>query len=206
MRITQKKFLKGWRTFELVDDSTLRLEWKLGRQLQERSIDLTGFESNPIHDRHSDIIALIVGILFALPAVFLFASLFWVDQGAIIAIFVFAFALAGISGFAIRQYSMRTYDVITFAHAYTGETFSFFVDEPNPTEFKEFVEELKKRIQKLQHTSVPPPRAPQSFSQELQSLAKLRDDGVLSEDEFNIAKKRILGEDSSAPLVGFRKE
>jgi hypothetical protein len=40
--------------------------------------------------------------------------------------------------------------------------------------------------------------APQSvsLSDELQALAKLKEDGILSEDEFQAAKKRLIGETS----------
>jgi len=42
-------------------------------------------------------------------------------------------------------------------------------------------------------SAAPPPGAP-STTTELERLAKLRDDGVLTEEEFQVQKAKILGQ------------
>jgi hypothetical protein len=70
-------------------------------------------------------------------------------------------------------------------------TFMFYEDNALATEIKEYIEDAIRAIH-----SPPTPREPtrtRSLSDELQALAMLREQGVLSEEEFRNAKRKLIG-------------
>ena len=201
-QLNQSTAMKGKRLFALEDNGVLRVSHAEAGRVQEFSFDVSQLNPEPTADAFKAT-SMIAGMaVFGLAAgFFVFAAL---GPGhsrgaelpvlAVAAVFVLPVLLCW------REYLKRSYDVLIFQNPYTGAQVSFLRDIPTPDEFGKFMDLLKSEItgrrNNLQQFS-------KSLSQELRELAKLHEDGVLSDEEFTIAKRMLIDREKGAGAIGF---
>ena len=71
---------------------------------------------------------------------------------------------------------------------------------PNESEFATFLEKLKATIKKVPAGHLIPTNL---MVTELREFARLRDDGILTNEEFEAAKRSLLAKVNSPASVGF---
>jgi hypothetical protein len=92
-------------------------------------------------------------------------------------------------GFSFYRLWRHTYDVTGFCARASGQTvFTLFTDKPNAVEFQNFVGTLRKRIAELRDVAP----STDSTAEQLQSFARLREQGILTDEEFAKIKERLL--------------
>jgi hypothetical protein len=65
-----------------------------------------------------------------------------------------------------------------------------WIGKPNPQEFDRFIECLVDRIEAASENAAK--KGQESFANEIRGLKKLVDEGMLTQEEFEIAKKKLL--------------
>lgn len=98
-----------------------------------------------------------------------------------------------------------SFDIVVFFNRFNGEpVFNLFHAKPNPEEFRAFVGEITKRIKQAGLESEKPEDS-SSIPQQIQGFARLRDQGILTQEEFDKIKARLLGSLENEPKrIGFQ--
>ena len=102
-----------------------------------------------------------------------------------------------------RKMVKNRYDITIFQNRFGGASVTLFNDNPDPTTYKEFEAALIKTIQeaKTQHN----PMGQKTIAQELKEISALRDQGVLTEDEFSRLKEGLIQSASAQKRIGFER-
>src|ERR1700686_3467796 len=87
------------------------------------------------------------------------------------------------SVYSVLRIAARTAQYVFVSHTVDSNALNMLLTPGKP----------RVRMAQAQHASAPPPHAPSSIADELTKLARLRDEGVLSDAEFSAAKSRVLG-------------
>ncbi|MGD0650829.1 MAG: hypothetical protein ABSA97_06780 [Verrucomicrobiia bacterium] len=201
-QLDQSTWLKGKRCFTLQDDGVLRVSHTEAGRHQEFSVEVVQLNPEPIRDKRKAT-SMIVGMaVFGLLAGgLIFASL---GPGhshgaelpglAVAAFFLLPFLLC------LYQYLKQSYDVLVFQSPYTGGRIAFLNNVPSEETFAGFINRLRSEIRTHRDKL---PSLPKSLSQELEALAKLRENGALSEAEFTTAKQNLINSAKAAGGIGF---
>jgi len=206
--LEQRKFSKGKQSFVLNEDGTLHVTTSKGESFQHFSIDLAGWSPDPVHAKNNPIIHRIFLILFAA------VLALYVLGGTLFALFALPdmpdTTLPAIIGptvifgilwlIVFNQYQLRNYDHLVFSNTTTGAFLVLFNNLPSANEFSAFVETLKATIKKY-----PKPAFPnaQSTTADLREFARLRDDGILTIDEYEEVKRKLLSDIKAPSTIGF---
>jgi len=189
-QLDQTMLFKGRRSFVLHDDGTLTATYRHIGRVQEYTIEVGKLDLNPRRDRHQAT-SLLIGLL-----VFLFAivGLAWVAAIAqpetgrreeifgLIGFFFLPVILCAVE--SIRQ----SHDLLVFLSASGEDSVIFFADSPTPDVCRAFLEKLKTEIQKHRGGH----HANEDLAGQIRKLAALRDEGLLSDEEFAKAKHRLI--------------
>ena len=200
-RIEQKKFGKGKQAFVLREDGTLLVTLSKGGNLQHFSITLTGWESEPVHEKN---VARFSRFLLKVIVVLIILSLLGMAfmpikdlPGMLCMFIVFSFM-----GFMIlSEYLQRSYDILLFRNQLTGGQLMLYNNIPNEKEFSSFVAALKTVMKKFPYVM---PEHTNTAVADLREFARLRDDGVLTNEEFEEAKRKLLSTINTPSNMGFR--
>jgi hypothetical protein len=190
MELSQSIFLKGKRFVRLLPDDTLRVEVRSDGAISEFSVALRHLDDSPIRIKQPPS----KFVLGAVVCSFLFLGTFaaWPfvsDQAGRIVLGFLSFLLVLPLGFSFYRLWRHTYDVTAFRDRESGQpVFNLFTDEPSHEEFQRFVTTLQKRIGASREFS---PGASTAADQ-LQSFARLKEQGILTHEEFATIKKRLL--------------
>jgi Short C-terminal domain len=201
-RLEQKEAFRGARSFVLRDDGTLVAEYRSLGKGSSHTVQLASLDPNPRREQHREVGLLIVFVLFTL-------ALLGTAFGAIAAedeATRFAYMVAGIpllvlalvSGVAFRR---KSFDLVIYDSPYTGEGILMCNEKPTREVFGSFIERLQEQVQEHRSTTL----RDGGIADHLRSLAKLRDEGILTEEEFATAKERVIsGNDPRGP-IGFAR-
>jgi hypothetical protein len=205
MEIDQRHFRKGRRNVVLTKEDSLSVSICQGSTVNEFSVPLEVLDSNPCRIKNSGGKRWIAMALFCL--------------GLSLCAFVEAIITADrsqrgtslVSGVLIlfpalifgAQMWRDRYDLLIFSNRFSGQpVFNLFYGQPHQDEFAAFVAELTTRIQRChaQTASVP---AELSIPDQLQSFARLQEQGVLSAEEFAGIKSKLIASVNGKERIGF---
>ncbi|MDD2480366.1 MAG: SHOCT domain-containing protein [Victivallaceae bacterium] len=200
--LNQSSLLKGKRIFALQDDGSLRVTHAEVGKSQEVTIDLSMLDPKPARER-GKATAMIVGMaIFGLLVLgFAFAALgpghTRGAEGPVLCIAGF-FALPLL--LCWHQYLKQSYDLVIFRNPFSGGQIALLNNRPSPDEFSAFTEKL---VSEINAHRIPVHQPMKSLSDELKDLARLRQDGVLSADEFETAKRNLIASAKDRGPIGF---
>ena len=207
-RLEQNKRGKGKQVFVLREDGTLLVTLSKGGNIQHFSITLAGWDPEFAHEKNdpklSRVVFRIISVfLCTFMALVVIAFLFNVkDQSKSIFPIVFVCTILGIAWrFLYNQYQLRNYDLLIFRNPMTGGQLVLHYNVPNEKEFSEFLKKLQDSIKK--HPYVSPAQIP-SKTAELREFAQLRDEGVITSEEFEETKRKLLSTINTSSNMGFR--
>jgi len=206
-RLEQRKFGAGKQTFVLHEDGALLVALSKGGNIQYGSISLMGWDPEPSHARNvpklSRIVLIIVSVVLCIfmALVILLAMFSAPDKGGAIAVVICMFVIFGILWWVLySQYLLQSYDVLIFCDTSTGAQLAPHNNLPNEKEFSDFVEVLKATVRKYPQASL---ANTQSTPADLREFARLRDDGILTAEEYEEAKRKWLSNIEPSPRIGF---
>ena len=196
-QLKQNTFLKGKNSYTLRDDGILCVSCSRDGRRQEFQVEVRQLDSEPIRDKRT-VVSMIVGM-----------SIFGLAAGgiAIAAIATAAWAALILAAFfllpflmCLHAYEKQSYNVVIFRNPCTGGQIAFLNNVPSVKEFDEFIKCLRAEIKAQQGKSA---TIPKSLSQELESLARLRENGVLTDAEFTTAKQNLIASVRTVAPIGF---
>ena len=191
IELIQKSFMKGKRRFVLSGDGSIRCEYRNGRSVYEYSVDLAKLDINPRQNYFFATSMLIGALILGIPAVtFLIRALLVTSstETRIVCSF-FSVMLSPFALLCVFGLYRQSYRLLVFTNPTNDQdSVALYVNKPDPLRFQSFVDELKQTI-KNAHLSISPNIG---IASEIRELVKLRDEGVLSEEEFLSAKTRVI--------------
>ena len=204
LEISQRLFMKGARQLRCNTDDTISVTLNENGHVNEFSVSVGLLSESPSRVKQPAGKFLSSVLVFGLIALasFLFAVFTSnSDARATSAIVCFFFLFP--TALAVFRMWRGTYDVVIFHNRFNGQpVFNLFHDCPTAETCQGFVSELVKRI-KLKALDAPE-TDPASIPSQLQGFARLRDQAILSEEEFQSIKSRLLRNVSEGPgKLGF---
>ncbi len=194
---------KGKHRFELFDDGRVLVRFKRGLEQHETSIELARLERHPQRHQERQGCAFTVFVVFALALVGALAGVVFTswDSGGRLAFMVAFVPLAIIAWAGWREFVRNSYDILLFVDPITGRNLVLHQGLPDQARFEEFVAKLQKEVAK--HSAVTGAGAPRGTADQIRELAKLKDEGILTEEEFKTGKQKILEGQPSGGPIGF---
>ncbi len=203
-RLIQKRFLAGGQEIEIIgtDKIVVRSWGRKGRN--EFNFSPAELDPNPSVHHKLSIRNLVGGIILALCAVVFLAVCIWFHffeaHPFSDPTFTWPLVLCSlISFFAFREYQNLSVDVTTFYTA-GGGRIPVWRTIPDVETSRKFVAHMKELITHARESAQS--AYTQSIANEIRGLSKLRDDGILSEQEYKKAKARLLGFNDENRLDG----
>jgi hypothetical protein len=208
MELRQSEPFRGSRVVRLTDDDTLMVQAKNGRVLNDYPVYLNVLHEVPSRIRQTaklgGVAVIGTGILFLL---FLLGAILASQTEARVSMLPLCaiFAFITCAGYArMRQVS---YDVLVFYNRFNGQAaFNLYHEKPDADSFLAFVAELKRRIKKA-HEKIPPLPQEMSIPTQIETYARLANDGIITRTEFENVKKNLLeGIAGSGKQIGFQQQ
>ena len=205
-RLEQYKIGKGKQTFVLHDDGTLLVTAAKDGNLQHFSMSLMGWNPGPVHvknnPRVSRMILTVISVVLGLFMILMFFTICYAPtQGGTIFAPVFFLVVSGVLWTVLfTRHQRQCYDVLIFRNPMTGGQLVSHHNLPEENEFTAFVEALKAIIKKY---PAMPLGQPETTIGKLREFARLRDEGILTDDEFEEAKRKVLSNMGSSSKIGF---
>ena len=206
-RLEQRKSGKGKQVFVLREDGTLLVTLSKSGNLQHFSVALAGWDTEPAHETNDPtisrvvfrVISVLLGIFMAIAGMVLLFNAHNLNKSILPIVFVCA--ILGIAWrFLYNQYQLRNYDLFIFRNPMTGGQLVLHYNVPDEKKFSEFVKKLQDSIKKCPY--VPPSQIP-SKTAELREFARLRDEGIITSEEFEETKQKLLSNINSSSNMGF---
>ena len=188
----QKAFMKGKRTFTLPGDGTVHCTYGYGRSAYQFTVNLGKLDASPREDRFFATSMLVGAIILGIPSIgcLIGAILSDCSSDARIMFSVFCVLLSPFMLMCVLGFLKQSYRLLVFANPINPQdSVVLFQGNPDPVQFEQFVSTLRSGIAAA-HEEVPQLGA--SLAAEIRELMKLRDEGVLSEAEFQSAKKQVI--------------
>lgn len=193
MVLRQTIFLKGKQTFEIVDHETIRVHTRLGYEVREYSI-LIG-DLNPeftrVRQRSNQ---------WYYASIFFGMILTWISTSAVISKdntgYAVSLAFGGIFlcllATALFQHRKNKIDATVFFSRKGGNaSLVLWQNNPNTAEFNAFKDKVIEAISERNRPHMPSWN--RSLVDELRELGNLKNEGIISEEEFQIGKRQIFG-------------
>ena len=202
-QLKQTAWLKGTREFTLGTGSDLHVTIRDKSGLNEHHVDLRHLKAQPTHAAKTPWITWIVGAVFSAGASALILTGIFSGEYSDGKLLGWAFGVPTlcVAILIVRKAIVERYDWLIFHNRYSGSTeIALFYDKPNAQAFAGFVEQLQQRIGETDNEKVREVGASNpTLADQLQSLAELHRTGVLTPEEFEAAKKKILSDPASPP-------
>ena len=194
LEIHQKAWFQGRRQLAVDDKKAVYTEKRLLRR-QTISHDLHYLDPDPVvlKTAPTDWLAVAIGSALIL-LLCVGCALAVDDEDARAASITFA-VLAGLFLLvSAMRIASRKLDCTMFLNRFTGQpAVVLFTGKPDQATFKDFVVEFAKRITAATEAKKKEMGAiPGGLAHEIRELVKLRDEGLLSHDEFKQAKAKLL--------------
>ena len=207
MKIEQKRIFCGRQSIEILDEEKLRYsEHRLNRHVSYE-IELIALDPKTVFMNEKSpgklamaFVTVGVGVWIAVASVNP-ATWDWYIGGFFAGILVI---LLGIGGWLLWQYQNEKAHghFVYFRHG--GGAFGLWHNQPNPAVYSRFLEALREAVEKAEKDADSKAKADtDSMAHEVRELAKLRDEGIISEEEYTAGKRRILGMDDPDRHIGF---
>jgi hypothetical protein len=192
--LIQKAFMKGKRTFTLPGDGTVHCTYGYGygRSAYQFTVDLSKLDVNPREDRFFATSMLVGAVILGIPSIGCLVGAILSDcsSDAFIMFSVFSALLSPFMLMCIFGFLKQSYHLLVFANPINQQdNVVLFQGKPDPVRCEQFVTTLRTGIATA-HEAVP--QLITSFAAEIRELMKLRDEGVLSEIEFQTAKTQVI--------------
>jgi len=190
--ILQKAFMKGSRRFALPGDGTIQCEYRHGRSFYRFAVKLGGLDPNSRQDRFFATGMLVGSVILGTPAVGMLIGAMLSKPAsdarivfAVFCVLLSLFALMCILGLLKQSYRLLVFPNPTNAN----DSIVLFVDSPDKEQFNRFVADLNRQIMQARESPV---GIGGSLATEIRELLKLKDEGVLTESEFQKAKTKLI--------------
>ncbi len=204
LEISQSLFMKGARQLRFNTDDMLSVTISQGGHVNEFSVPVGSLSESPSRVKQPASKFLGGVLVFGLITLAsLLVAIFTSNTDARVSCAVFTVLFLFPTSVAVFRMWRGTYDLLIFHNRFNGQpVFNIFHDCPTAETCQGFVSELVKRI-KLKGLDAPQ-ADPTSIPSQLQGFARLRDQAILSEEEFQSIKSRLLQSVSDAPgKLGF---
>ena len=198
MEISQKKFMFGTRHIA-VDENKVTVKIEKFNLNNEYSFDIEVLSEhyNRIKKFPYDwlcviIVATIIDISFVIRS-------FYAREQLIILVPVMFITIGWI--ISIVKFWKNSINSILFFNRFDGSVvLELFYNYPSQVEFSDFVEFIKKKISVISEQKK---NTQKSFSFELREIVKLKEDGLLDEQEFKILKDKLINKTVESGKIGF---
>jgi len=190
--LTQKAFMKGKRIFTLPGDGTVHCDFRYGRSAYQFTVELSKLDETPRQDRFFATSMLVGAIILGVPSIgcLVGAILSGGSSDARIIFSVFCVLLSPFMLMCILGFLKQSYRLLVFANSVSQQdSVVLFQGKPDPAQCEQFVSALRNGIAGA-HAEAPQLGA--SIAAEIRELMKLKDEGALSEVEFQSAKTRVI--------------
>ena len=194
IEIQQKAWFQGKRELAVDDKKAVYTEKRLLRR-QTLSHDLHYLDPDPVVLKTAPTDWLAVAIGSTLILLLCIGCALAVDDGDARAASITFAVLAGLFLLvSAMRIASRKLDCTMFLNRFTGQpAVVLFTGKPDQATFKDFVVEFAKRITAATEAKKKEMGAiPGGLAHEIRELVKLRDEGLLSHDEFKQAKAKLL--------------
>ena len=203
-RLEQRKFNKGRSVFVLRDNGTLLYTFTHGANVQHLEIDLSGFSPESNHSkkqsRVSRAILKLAFVLMCAPVVIVILALPFAPMKSVLPILSMSL-IFGFMWLIMRSvHDTHYFDWIIFRKPMTGGQIVFYNNLPNEKTFADFISALTTEIKKYPAVRI---NKESTMSAELREFARLRDEGVLTNEEFEEAKRKLLMKINASSDIGF---
>jgi hypothetical protein len=203
MYLKQQQFFKGTREFEFVGDDAVSVRIYERGAINEYIVKTATLDSHPNH---------LKGQSRSLPAYVLFeVFMILVGLGAsqqpginwwMGRLFLFVLFVVVPTLIFLPKILREAYDITVFNNRFNGAiALAFYHNKPNLDEFKKFTDELVKRIHKTALEI--PAQGEISIAKQIEEFAKLRDNKVIGEEEFQKIKEKLLAKIENDRKIGF---
>ncbi|MDB6152939.1 MAG: hypothetical protein JWL90_1392 [Chthoniobacteraceae bacterium] len=202
--LKQSAFLKGAREVTLNTDDSVLVKIRHKGTYTEYSVALNTLDDSPSRTQHGVAKSLFAVGSFSLLLSGSLGGAFFagteesrVTLGIFSVLFVFPFI------WALHRMWAGSYDVLTFFNRFSGQSvFNLFYDKPTPEAFKPFIAALIKQTKRVQAETAEAENV--SIPNQIQGFARLRDQGILTAEEFQTVKSRLLATiDQGTGRIGF---
>ena len=204
VKLVQKALVRGSQSFELDRDGNLIVSSKgMGVERRE-AVALATLEPDCVRIRTHAYPLLVAAVVSGGFALIMLITLIFESArvGDPISPVILGLPSAVFAFFMFAKYIRRSVNIVAFYPRFGGgAAVTPWHNNPTAEEFDAFVRELSERIREA---SLPKAGEPFSLEAELRSLQRLRDDGLLTSEEFDVAKQRVLGL-TQKPSIGFRR-
>lgn len=194
--ITQKQILKGKIKLVLNDNNEVEIVRKTMNHHSSFKIPLASLNPESRREKHVNILTMIVAIVFAFIFLLCLFNAFLVrhDASALFPQIAISMSSAAAMLACFVSWLKSSYDFVVFDNINGGASAVLFTDKPNKEEFHSFLETIRTRI--IEAQSHRQETVEKTMSQEIVELAKLKGQGLLTEEEFEMAKRAVLGNKS----------
>ena len=194
LEIQQKAWFQGRRQLAVDDKKAVYTEKRLLRR-QTISHDLHYLDPDPVVLKTAPTDWLAVAIISGLILLSCVGCALAIDdEDTRVASIVFAVLAAVFLLISAMRIASRKVDCTMFLNRYTGQpAIVLFTGKPDQAAFQDFVAEFAKRIHAATEAKKKEMGAvPGGLAHEIRELVKLRDEGLLSHEEFKQAKAKLL--------------
>ena len=205
MTLTQKKLFQGTQEFRLTDDDHIHISFRGSGTERSFTLPLLEIDPRPARIKARPLGRLIVAFAFGFFAALVFVSAVVQSNPAEQGPIAFGGAiLAGISFLCFRDYRRRATNIIAFYSRANGQALlTPWYGVPNQASFDAFIQEVTNRINAA-IARVTQTQSNDTMSGEIRALKKLCDDGLLTTDQYEKAKQKLIESPKERPPIGFR--
>jgi hypothetical protein len=190
--IEQQAFLRGYQKLEICQDGNVEITIKRFSSYRQFKIPLLRIVPNSarmkFYPTGTSVSVTIFGLLTLWTLIQVVSAKDWNTANVFFVPLVFFGILLTV---CLCIFRVRSVNATVFYLRQGGQLHIWF-EKPNAKAFELFCEELSKKAEEAWQNR-PPEVSPQSLAGELAALKKLKDDGVLSEAEFEKTKAKLLG-------------
>ena len=202
IELKQKAFAKGRRHFALREDGTVTADYRAGFRRSSFELDAALFEPTPIRDRHRAAVMLVAFVVLLLFDLGWFVLGFCEKQsdhraGFFGAGFFFVIPMA----ICLWEYLKQSHNSVIFFSPTTGDSLVMIEAIPSRQDVDTFAKTLSETIFARREKHATP--TPHDVVERLKELAQMREQSILSEQEFEKLKSQLLNTDGTGKPIGF---
>lgn len=202
-RLDQSARLKGKRSFILQDDGILKVSSSNSGRRMEFTVNISQLNPEPTREAFTAR-QMFIGMLvsaFIVVVLVICASVPETTHEASLALLFFSGFMLLPTLLCWREYLKQSYDLIVFQNQVDGQRLFLLANLPTPASVEDFVSKLKADITSKREDIKP---FSLSLADQIKELGKLKESGLLTDDEFAKAKANLIEASSPRPPIGFR--
>jgi hypothetical protein len=201
--IEQQAFLRGYQKLEICQDGNVEITIKRFSSHRQFKIPFLRIVPNSARMRFYPVGTSVSVTIFGLLTLWMLIQVaFSKDWNTANLFFIPLIFFAIMLTVCLCIFRVRSVNATVF-YLRQGGQLHVWLKKPNATIFQSFCETLSKKAEEAWQNR-PPEISPQSLAGELAALKKLKDDGVLSEAEFEKTKAKLIGP-TEERKIGFQQ-